>query len=57
MSTTYPTHDSLRIPPKPRLAPKGRAAEPAAAQRLAQLAFSAVAGFGLAWLLSRLIIG
>jgi hypothetical protein len=53
MSTTYPTHDSLRIPPKPRLAKT----EPAAAHLPVQLAFSAVAGFGLAWLLSRLIIG
>lgn len=53
MSTTYPSHDSLRIPPKPRLAK----AEPAASNLPLQLGFSAVAGFGLAWLLSRLIIG
>lgn len=53
MSTTYPTHDSLRIPPKPRLA----RVEPAAASLPVQLAFSAIAGFGLAWLLSWLMIG
>ncbi|UPY35390.1 hypothetical protein [Sediminicoccus sp. KRV36] len=52
MSTTYPTHDSLRIPPKPRLA----RAQPALNLPV-QVALSAVAGFGLAWLLSRLIIG
>jgi hypothetical protein len=53
MSTTFPSHDSLRIPPKPRLAKT----EPDAARPHLQLAFSAVAGFALAWLLSRLIIG
>jgi hypothetical protein len=57
MSTTYPTHDSLRIPPKPRLAPGAKGAKPAAPNPPVQLALSAVAGFGLAWLLSRLIIG
>ena len=53
MSTTYPTHDSLRIPPKPRLV----RVEPASASLPVQLVFSAVAGFGLAWLLSWLMIG
>ncbi len=53
MSTTFPSHDSLRIPPKPRLAKT----EPDAAKPHLQLAFSAVAGFGLAWLFSRLLIG
>ncbi len=52
MSTTYPTHDSLRIPPKPRLARM-----PSATTLPLQLAGSAAAAFGLAWLLSRLIIG
>ncbi len=53
MSTTYPTHDSLRIPPKPRLV----RAEAASANLPVQLAFSAAAAFGLAWLLSWLMIG
>jgi hypothetical protein len=53
MSTTYPTHDNLRIPPKPHRAKAG----PTPLNLPVQLAFSAVAGFGLAWLLSRLIIG
>lgn len=53
MSTTYPNHDTLRIPPKPRVV-RAESAMPALP---VQLAFSAVAAFGLAWLLSRLIIG
>jgi len=53
MSTTYPTHDSLRIPPKPSLARPGSAS----ANLPVQVALSAVAGFGLAWLLSSVIIG
>jgi hypothetical protein len=52
MSTTYPDADSLRIPPKPRTV----RARPAGALPL-QLAISAASAFGLAWLLSRLIIG
>lgn len=52
MSTTYPHADSLRIPPKPRMA----RAEPASRLPL-QLALSAASAFGLAWLLSHLIIG
>ena len=52
MSTTYPDADSLRIPPKPRMA----RAQPANALPL-QLALSASSAFGLAWLLSHLIIG
>ncbi|MBX9751853.1 MAG: hypothetical protein K5Q68_19845 [Roseococcus sp.] len=53
MSTTYPTHDSIRIPPKPRLAKP----DPAASSLPLQLAFSAGTAFGLAWLLTQLIIG
>lgn len=53
MSTTYPTHDTLRIPPKPRMV---KAVRPIPGLPL-QLAVSATAAFGLAWLLSRLIIG
>ena len=56
MRTTYPTHDSLRIPPKPCLA-RSATASPSVANLPIQVALSAVAGFGLAWLLSRLIIG
>jgi hypothetical protein len=52
MSTTYPDADNLRIPPKPRRAQ----AQPATALPL-QLAISAISAFGLAWLLSHLIIG
>lgn len=52
MSTTYPNADSLRIPPKPRMA----GTQPASGSTL-QLALSALSAFGLAWLLSHLIIG
>lgn len=53
MSTTYPSADSLRIPPKPR---KLGAKAPLPSLP-AQLLCSAVAAFGLAWLLSSLMIG
>lgn len=53
MSTTFPSADTLRIPPRPRAA-RRQAAAPGLP---VQVAFSAVAGFGLAWFLSFLIIG
>ncbi|MBS7789717.1 hypothetical protein KTR66_06915 [Roseococcus sp. SDR] len=56
MSTTYPDADSLRIPPKPRMA-RARPAHAAALQPVLQMAVSAAAAFALAWLLSHLIIG
>ena len=55
MSATFPSQDDLRIPPKPRaIRPAGPATQAALP---VQLIVSAGAGFGLAWLLSRLIIG
>ena len=55
MSTTFPSQDDLRIPPKPRMtrlvAPSPSLAVPV------QLLGSAVAGFGLAWILTQTIIG
>lgn len=56
MSTTYPDADNLRIPPKPRMA-RARPAPAAAPTMALQLAASALSAFGLAWLLSHLIIG
>jgi hypothetical protein len=56
MSTTYPHADNLRIPPKPRMA-RARPDAPSAPPLALQLAFSAASAFGLAWLLSHLIIG
>lgn len=57
MSTTYPHADSLRIPPKPRMA----RARPVPARPLnalaLQLIISAASAFALSWLLSHLIIG
>ena len=55
MSATFPSSDDLRIPPKPQLL---RPAGPATVQSLPwQVAASAVTGFGLAWLLTRLFVG
>lgn len=56
MSTTYPNADNLRIPPKPRRA-LAQAATASAPILALQLAVSASSAFGLAWLLSHLIIG
>lgn len=53
MSTTYSDADSLRIPPTPRMAHARRPANILPVQ----LALSAASAFGLAWLLSHLIIG
>lgn len=55
MSTTFPSQDDLRIPPRPRVA---RPSAPSPAMSLpVQLLGSAMAGFGLAWVLTQTIIG
>jgi len=55
MSATFPSPDDLRIPPKPHFM---RPVGPATAPSLPiQVAASAMAGFGLAWVLTRLLIG
>ena len=55
MSATFPSQDDLRIPPKPRVSARMGFRNPSSLP--AQVAGSAVAGFALAWLLARLIIG
>ena len=55
MSTTFPSQDDLRIPPKPRMA-RALAPSPVLAMPV-QLLGSAVAGFALAWVLTQMIIG
>ena len=55
MSTTFPSQDDLRIPPMPRSARRPVGDPPLALP--VQLLGSALAGFGLAWVLTQAIIG
>lgn len=55
MSATFPSQDDLRIPPKPR-----SVRLPGLSHRyrlLLQQMAAAAAGFGLAWMLTALLIG